>query len=529
MPVTVIPASHAARPFPKIFPATSKHTLLRLACPNECTKDTEILISSFEHLKRKDDIVPSSGSFLRGAMQAWAHHLHLVLRPEDIWFTILVQLNFYMSANAEHVRHLFVDHQGKEETLLMTEVMNAESLKELLGQFSAVLNTRIKTTWMLDWIMPDFTTTTEDDKMTANILMMGILQSYYSYWACESCGIPSITLLGEREDWAKLANKVDRLAEFGAEPTEYAARLKPILIRFVRTFDEPHSADIRSFWNCIVKANPSGESGGPPYEVSGWLMGFCYWNSMGEPKFAQPWLKQASAYELMQLDGVAYPIVGNTDVPVGYAKASCKIADWPGHDGGKFPERREFLPAVVPAEALGGKFPERKKFFPGVVLAGALGKRITPGAPKGYGVALQQLRDYETAAAKSTASSTGKVSSKGCLSFAFPTFRARKSNKVDRKQAKKSTVDTQLNGQQQASTSGPPLNGKDSNTPNKPSQAVPLHEQGTLQPVSGWIVFGPEKEQTSVGPDEELDVLQSYFKEDARWRKEQMNATKLVN
>lgn len=34
------------------------------------------------------------------------------------------------------------------------------------------------------------------------------------------CGIPSVTLLGEREDWVKIGEKLERLLTFGAENEE---------------------------------------------------------------------------------------------------------------------------------------------------------------------------------------------------------------------------------------------------------------------------------------------------------------------
>lgn len=113
MPVTIFPTSHPTRPLESIVYATDSYDLLNEACSNECSSDTKIFVSSFDNLSVDDAICPSSGSFVRGAIEAWARHLHLVLRPEDIWFAILVQINFYMEANAEKLRHLFVGHEGK--------------------------------------------------------------------------------------------------------------------------------------------------------------------------------------------------------------------------------------------------------------------------------------------------------------------------------------------------------------------------------------------------------------------------------
>jgi hypothetical protein len=528
MPITIIPASHAPLPYPKIIPAKSQLNLIQNACPKDTSSKTQVLISSYESLQSSDNIVASSGSFVRGALEAWAHHLHLVLRPEDIWFAILVQLNFYMSANAEKLRTLFVSHEGKENIILETNDMNADSLKSLLGQFSSAIQERIKTEWMFEWIMPNFSTTTSDDKMTANVLMMGLMQHYFSYTACQTCGIPSVTLLGEREDWVKLLAKLDRLPEFGPDPTEFAARLRPILTRFVRTFDEPTSENTRHFWNRIVRADPQNESGSPPFTISGWLMGFCYWTASGEPKFEQPW--RVKNPERLELDGVAYPILDITDVPIGYAKAPIKILDWPTHD----------------------ELKDKKGVISGVIVAGALGKKITPGAPKGYEAGLDAvgretiLANGEATSSKKTRGPTvkdnemsspklkgalspeGKLSILSCLRTILPASWGRGSQAVNKGQGKHE-LDAQMEHQREQQpprqeefsmkTDDPWTKEEKALALQKSDGVLPLHEQGTLQPVSGWVLFGPEKEEERPDEEEEwaqfdgeLEVVESYFR-----------------
>ena len=58
-----------------------------------------------------------------------------------------------------------------------------------------------------DWIIPNFTTTTDNDVMVSSVVMMAAMQSYFSYKFCLRCGIPNVTLLGTPEDWIKLRNR----------------------------------------------------------------------------------------------------------------------------------------------------------------------------------------------------------------------------------------------------------------------------------------------------------------------------------
>ncbi|KAM0274378.1 hypothetical protein ACHAQH_007915 [Verticillium albo-atrum] len=327
----------------------------------------EVLLSSFDHNARDssslsigDGVRPSADSFVRGAIQAWGEHLHFVIRPEEVWFTILVQMNFYMISHAEDIRHLFVDHEGQE-----TITIEDFSWKEVLIRFQHEIQARVKTDWLQDWIIPDFSTTTEDDLMTANILMMGLTKAYFRFEGGIICGLPSVTLQGEKSDWKALLDKLERLPEFGDEPAAYAKRLRPILSRFVKSFDEPDSPEIVGFWNDIVSARSEFFCGAPPFYMSGWITGFYYWNDRGEP------YARNSAESDLVLDGVQYPSLDIGTLPVGYANAPFVMLDYNG-----------------------------TARFESYVLAGTLGKKITNGPPAGYEAAMERIGSYSNGNAK---------------------------------------------------------------------------------------------------------------------------------
>jgi hypothetical protein len=184
---------------------TALHTILRDSAPSEFPNATiEILLSSYSGTlgasaaTNSSEISPSSDSFVRGAIQAWGEHLHLEIRPDEVWFTILTQLNFYMQAHAEEVRHLFVSHEGKQTI----EIEDTDWMRVLL-RFKDEIQKRVKTPWLSDWIVPDFSTTTEDDVMTANVLMMGLMKAYFNYegtviWYVPFFGLSAVSLLCSR-------------------------------------------------------------------------------------------------------------------------------------------------------------------------------------------------------------------------------------------------------------------------------------------------------------------------------------------
>jgi hypothetical protein len=356
--VVVIPGGGDPKPYSGLAGISSEDAYFRESAPNAFFNNSAKLIMSSlsaTNMSSAPGLHPSGDSFIRGAIQAWGEHLHLVIRPDEVWFTILVQMNFYMLSHAEEIRDLFVDHQGQETILIKDFTWHA-----ILLRFQDEIQARVKTPWLRDWITPNFTTTTPSDLMTANILMMGLTKAYFKYTGKLVCGLPSVTLLGTQEDWAALLSKLNHLPAFGPEPAEYAARLRPILTRFVSTFTYPDATNIRQFWNQIVSAQATHICGEPPVYISGWIAGFYYWNDNGRP-YARPAGNNTRRGTGLTLDDIEYPFLDMETAPVGYARAPFEMLDYGGVDK-----------------------------FPAYVAAGTLGKQITVGPPEGYEEAVRR-------------------------------------------------------------------------------------------------------------------------------------------
>ena len=152
--------------------------------------------------------------------------------------------------------------------------------------------------------------------------------SYFGYKISLACGIPSVTLEGEKSDWERLLTRLDKLDSFGEEPKAWAALLRPILTRFVRAFDGEPDVD---FWSRVCHDHSFGS--GISY-LSGWITAFCVWSSKGKwqgpslsepPKTVQP-LRGRPMPEFV-LDKVSYPVIGSDDVPVGFCEVDVTLDD----------------------------------------------------------------------------------------------------------------------------------------------------------------------------------------------------------
>lgn len=325
------------------------------SCPNEfASYDNATVLFSGSSTPLSNGLVYStSDGFVRGAIDAWAQHQHLVLRPEEVWFSILAQMNLYMGNNAQALRGLFVGHAGKKEIHV-----THNDWESVLAQFGYEIQARVKTDWLLNWITPNFTTSTSTDVLTANVLMMGLMKAYFDYSGSIVCGLPSVTLLGEKSDWMDLLAKLDHLPDFGVEPAKYAAQLRPVLSRFVQTFGTPDNPEIRLFWRSILYAEQDSHlCGAPPFYLSGWLMGFFFWDRDGNPLHSSSLMSGA-----LSIDGIKYAVRGIDDLPMGYAQAPFNMIDFRGIHK-----------------------------FPAYVLAGNIGKQISQGLPEGYAEALMRF------------------------------------------------------------------------------------------------------------------------------------------
>lgn len=328
MPVTVYPASHESRPcdLTNLLRNASPEQVLRICTAiktkngqtNVADKVTKVWASSFDK-EDNTDIYPSANGFVHAAIRAYNAHHHLRIRPDDIWIAILSQFSIYVNANAEKMRSTFVAHQGQKSLSLEGAIVNG--FAGFADKVTEVLGNNVKDPSITPWIMQRFSTTSDSDRIAAGIIMMATFQKYFSYYDAACCGLPSVTLLGTRDDWAQILDAVERLADFGEQPATWLSVLKPVLSRFVRSFDDPTSVEIVEFWQQIADYRIGGSGAD---SLSGWLTAFCFWDEEG--RCTHPSHKPGGpSFRMLDLDGIGYGMVDWEDVPPGWASVPLEI------------------------------------------------------------------------------------------------------------------------------------------------------------------------------------------------------------
>ena len=281
MPITFKPAAHAANSFQNATELTSLD-LLRSSCDAQWDICDEVLQS---FIGRGPD---ATGGNLQSAhtglvstiLSAYNQHHALILRPDDVWLAILVQFNFYVNAHAEELRDKFVAHEGKQKVVVRAlgtrfTVDFGYLAKCMTGEMDKfIVDSALK-----EWILPSFSTTTNNDTVVAAVLMMATLKEYFAYKIQLCCGIPKVTLEGEKSDWEEILRRASKLQEYGKETTAWCALLEPVLNRFVRAFDAPDADENLDFWQRVADVRHQGS--GPSY-LSGWITAFCAFSAKGK-------------------------------------------------------------------------------------------------------------------------------------------------------------------------------------------------------------------------------------------------------
>ncbi|KAJ7895250.1 hypothetical protein B0H14DRAFT_3104978 [Mycena olivaceomarginata] len=295
MPVSFPVATHRAKPF-EFLSGRDAHTaedVFAKACTDQHTKAGEILQFSLPTGDESDgsrrnlaakipNVVPNQNGFVATVLDAYTQDRALVIRPDDVWLAILSQFNFFVNANAEILRANFVAHEGKRKLTIVAAPATRYTVDfgDLARQMATLVQKNVVDESLRTWATPNFTTTIDNDKTVSAVLLMASLKQYFEYilMLC-GCGIPRVTLEGERSDWVSILERLEKLKEYGLETTAWYHLLRPIIARFVAAFDDPTSAENVNFWQRVGHYEPGGSGRGDYY--TGWISAFTVFTKEG--------------------------------------------------------------------------------------------------------------------------------------------------------------------------------------------------------------------------------------------------------
>ncbi|KAF8172760.1 hypothetical protein K438DRAFT_1909054 [Mycena galopus ATCC 62051] len=353
MPVSFSVAKHPAKSF-SFSHGDHGHTAERVlakACKDQHTKVGEILAKSynFHSLGRNFEaktpkIVPNANGFVATLLDAYTQDRALVLRPDDVWLAILSQFNFFVNARAELLRASFVSHKGKKELVIdaRPQPLREIDLAHVAREMARLVEKNVVDPSLRAWATPDFTTTTIKDTTVSAVLLMATLKHYFEYkLLAGGCGIPRVTLEGERSDWVKILSRLEKLKEYGLETIAWYHLLRPVIARFIAAFDKPTSPYNVDFWQRVAHYEPGGSGMGDYYsgKEGQWLGHTLNKNAMssaaperlGAVEFWETYGNEDMHFDFV-LNGTPYHRLSGYNVPPGYAEVDVEVDDY---DDGK--------------------------------------------------------------------------------------------------------------------------------------------------------------------------------------------------
>ena len=248
------------------------------------------------------------------ALTAFAQHAPLRLRPDDLFQTILEGVALHAANGGPKL----VSFEGKQKIEIRRddfvkgsdqnkwhEVFPAfvEKIVELSGSklCSLVMDTR-------------FSTTTDTDVVSRSVVLMDIMQKYFTYVVSTRCGFPSIELMGTSEDWQLLLTSIPKLEPYLSEDLAkvWLPALLDIVGRMMATVNGKDTEE--NFWQSMVKYDGHNNSG-EKTAISGWINVFYPYvaNAKSEGSVLNQYVLDWVGYQrLSKYDGNRIELFGRT-------------------------------------------------------------------------------------------------------------------------------------------------------------------------------------------------------------------------
>jgi len=140
-----------------------------------------------------------------------------------------------------------------------------------------------------DAIAGAFSTTDRVSQAAHEIVLMSAMKNYFSFGMSTCCGIPHISLRGDRDDWVAIRQRAEQLGSLMMPDfaSKWLGVLLPVLDEFIAAYDGQVNY---GFWQSMVKLRHTGGGSGSYSFISGWIQLFYpYLGSGQENRSMRPW------------------------------------------------------------------------------------------------------------------------------------------------------------------------------------------------------------------------------------------------
>ncbi|KAF7314590.1 hypothetical protein MKEN_00932500 [Mycena kentingensis (nom. inval.)] len=208
----------------------------------------------------------------------------LLIRPDDVWLTILSQFRYYVRGNAETLRHHFTASSGKQTLTAQAKPGNyGTAVREMVDN----IHDKSVDKSLRDWVMPAFSTTSDTDRTAAAVYLMDALSPYFDYQIRDSGTAPipidpSAPRTSPEEDWQLILSRLEKLRTYGIETSAWYHLLRPVITHFIAALDPETRASPaeNDFWSKITQHEGGFGHGSEFYY--GWINAFNVFTEDGQ-------------------------------------------------------------------------------------------------------------------------------------------------------------------------------------------------------------------------------------------------------
>lgn len=219
--------------------------------------------------------------FFNGMYMAYAQHRPFVLSPDALWLVICQGFAQHVDHNAETLRHLFVDFEGKRTLTVYNDVISLDNpdtrqWEKVFPEFTKQIAGYTGDS-LINMLTADFTTTTTVSRAASQLTIMAALQEYFDFELIAVCGIPQVILEGTPEDWQSIVDRVEWLRRYQLD--WWVDEMVPVLRKIVLAAQGEVDRD---FWRGMFKIHelPGADCGDPSSLADGWIVKFFPYNDL---------------------------------------------------------------------------------------------------------------------------------------------------------------------------------------------------------------------------------------------------------
>lgn len=218
-----------------------------------------------EH-KNERLIYTRDNGFIETLQYCYDEHRPLKLSPDHIWTLICQATSIHINQHYDSLKNIIFTDEKKEELIIRNDSLenNARYWGTLIKDFCNETKNHTRN-YLYDFFVPNFSTTTPVQTTVYQITLLESYKKKFSYVGETGCGIPQITITGNKEDWIWIFDHLSDLDKLGL--TWWGKELRPIIKEFINVFDDKINV---SFWDSIYK--DAAEYGA--FYISGWIIKF---------------------------------------------------------------------------------------------------------------------------------------------------------------------------------------------------------------------------------------------------------------